>query len=845
VAKTAADYFENLSYGPCPEGDENVQAWFKSHDRKFGLFIENKWVHPPNRAYSKSICPATKGVLAETCEGTKDDIDNAVISAKKAFASWSKLSGHERAKYIYSIARHMQKHARMLSVVESLDNGKPFRETKNADVPIMIRHLYHHAGWAQLMDEEFRDYKPVGVVGAIVPWNFPLMLLTWKVAPALAMGNCVVLKPATHTRLSALLFAQICAEAGLPPGVLSVITGTGKIGSDLADHADVNKVAFTGSTPIGAMLRERTAGTGKAISLELGGKSPVIIFDTADLDSAVEGTVDAIFFNQGQVCCAGSRALVQENIIDKYVKKLKRRLSVWKIGHSLEKDIDSGALVDINQYNTIKQFVDEAKAQGSDVWMADVPCPSLDVGFFWPPTIISNVSTSSNCVREEIFGPVLTIQSFRSVEEAIELANNSKFGLGGSVWTENISLALEVALSIKTGAMWVNCHNIFDAAAGFGGYKESGFGRDGGRDGLYEYIRPKWLDDNAVKKATTAAGLTFPTDKKKIWWGKAPSAIVASIPIVNEEIKSVVANGGVKGLDLSQLSVVVDRTPKLYIDGKQKRPDGEYSMPVYSNCELKEAEHVVISQVGDGNRKDIRDAVEAANAAKGGWGKRAAYNRSQICFYVAENLMARYAEFVERIRVQTGRSQESCEDEVDKSIERLFYYAAYADKYGGRICETTLYGVTASVNEPSGSIAILCPDRYPLLAFVSLVFPAVVRGNTVIVVPSPVSPLCATDLYQVFDTSDLPPGVVNIVTGHRDQLAKTLCEHYEVNAIWYHGSAMGSQAVECESSSNMKRSWVNYGVEWDWMDDKQTQGEEFLRHASEIKHVWIPMGESK
>jgi aldehyde dehydrogenase (NAD+) len=337
--------------------------------------------------------PANRETLCETIEGEAADVDVAVQAARAAFGPWAALAPHERAKHLYSIARHVQKHHRLLACIESLDNGKSLRETRDSDIPLVARHFYHHAGWAQLMEDELPKWKPLGVIGEIVPWNFPLMLLAWKVCPALAMGNTVVVKPASYTRLSALLFAEICAEAGLPPGVFNVISGSGAIGSDLADHPDVDKMAFTGSTPIGRVLRRRIAGSGKKLSLELGGKSPVIVFDNADLDAACEGLVDAIFFNQGQVCSAGSRLLVQESVHDQLLAKLKRRIDKFRVGHPLDKNIDMGALVDESQYTTIKSFVDNAVKEGADVYVARVPVPNN--GWYWPPTIISNVQPVS------------------------------------------------------------------------------------------------------------------------------------------------------------------------------------------------------------------------------------------------------------------------------------------------------------------------------------------------------------------------------------------------------------------------------------------------------------------
>lgn len=819
---TPKDYFDTLEYGPAPESPAAFNAWLDSHDRKFGCFIDNKWVHhadKKNGKYRDSICPATKTVMAQTMEGTEKEVELAVTAARRAYPAWTALKPHERAKHLYAIARQIAKHARVMSVCESLDNGKSFRETKSADIPLVIRHFYHHAGWAQLMDTEMADWKSVGVICEIVPWNFPLMLLAWKVCPALAMGNTIVLKPASVTRLSALLFAQICAEAGLPPGVFNIVTGTGRIGSAIADHPQVDKVAFTGSTPVGQLLRTRIAGSGKKISLELGGKSPVIVFPTADLDSVVEGIVNAIYFNQGQVCSAGSRLIVHDSVANKVVEKLKQRINHFRIGHPLEKNIDMGALVDQSQYDTIKGFCERAEASGADVFYAQVPVPTFEEGYFWPPTIVSNVHPVSECVREEIFGPVLAVQTFRTPEEAIKLANNTKFGLAGSIWTENVSLAMEMALCVKAGAMWVNCHNVFDAAAGFGGYRESGFGRDGGKEGLYEYVKPKW-------EPRTRPELVFPCVKAD--WQTAVPGVPASC---EESALSDVS--GPFG------SVNINRTPKLFIGGKQCRPDGQYSRKVMSPT------GGVVGHVSEGNRKDIRNAVQAAHKAAPGWGKRAAHNRAQIMYYIAENLTIRAAEFAARIAAMTGRSHESGLAEVSKSVERLFHYAALADKYGGVVQETSFYGLTARIHEPVGVIGIACPEDFPLLGFISCIAPAIVRANTVVVLPSQTAGLSATDLYQVLETSDLPAGVLNIVTGERDVLCKTLAEHDDVQCMWYFGSAQGSRNIEYAAAQNMKRTWVNYGHQRDWMDDEQARGEEFLLRATECKNVWVPIGEMK
>ena len=836
---TVASVFKTLEYGPAPESPSVAYAWLDDHDRKFSHFINNKWYTPNGeRNYYTTKSPASGETLADTIQGNQEDVDMAVAAAKKAQVSWAALPPHARARHLYSLARHVQKHARLIAVVEALDNGKTIRETRDADVPIVARWLYHYAGWAQLAPKEMQGWQPVGVIGGIVPWNFPLMLLTWKVAPALAMGNTIVLKPATYTRLSALLFAEICAEAGLPPGVFNVLTGSGRMGSMIAEHHDIDKVAFTGSTAIGALLRRNTAGTGKKISLELGGKSPVVVFDTADLDAVVEGIVNAVWFNQGQVCSAGSRLLVQEPIYDKLVKKIKERMKTLRLGHSLDKCCDMGPLVDMNQWKDVSGMVQAAREEGGTVYQAcnggepNVPTTS---NLFFPPTLITNVNSTSTIVQEEVFGPVLCVQAFRTPKEAIKLANNTRYGLGASVWTEHVSLALEVALSIKAGTVWINGHNMFDAASGFGGYRESGFGRDGGREGLYEYVKPAWQKRVYPKYDANSPGIEGfgkHTQARPTLPKQAPSNAPGT------PAKKGTSSNGNSSTSSSTDVPCIDRTVKQFYGGKQKRPDATYVRPVINP---KNGNYV--GQVSEGNRKDVRNAVECAFKAAPGWGKRAAHNRAQIVYYIAENLELRFDEIADRIAQQTGRTVESAKAEVSTSIRRLFYWAAYADKYGGEVQETSFYGATVKVHEPVGTVGIVCPNEYPLLGFISLFAPAVVRGNTIVIIPSETAPISATDLYQVFETSDVPAGVVNILTGNKNHLTKYLVEHQNIEAMWYFGDTEGSRFVEYTSAGNMKRTWVNYGVERNWMDDEQGQGVEFLYNSTECKNIWMPMGE--
>ena len=789
---SVADIFETMAYGPAPEGDAPVREWIERHQLgTFGHFIGGEFTKHGNTFAVKN--PATGALLAKVTQGTEADIDAAVTAARTALPQWQALGGHGRARHLYALARAVQKHARLLSVLETMDNGKPIRETRDLDIPLVARHFYHHAGWAQLLNSEFTGYTGAGVCGQIIPWNFPLLMLAWKVAPALAAGCTVVLKPAEFTPLTALCFAGIARDAGLPPGVLNVITGDGDTGKALVAHSGLDKLAFTGSTEVGKIIRRATAGSGIKLSLELGGKSPFIVFDDADLDSVVEGVVDAIWFNQGQVCCAGSRLLVHEGIAAQLEEKIRARMETLRVGSPLDKSIDMGAIVDPIQLDRIRTLVDAGVAEGSQMWQPSWAVPSD--GCFYPPTLFTGVSPAARIVQEEIFGPVLVSMTFRTPSEAVELANNTPYGLASSVWTENINLALDIAPKIKSGIVWVNSTNLFDAAAGFGGYKESGFGREGGREGMYEYLVPAW------KKGAAPLMEAAPV---------APSAQAAN--------------------DFAMPGI--DRTPKFFIGGKQVRPDGGYTIPV------RGADGRTIGEIGDGNRKDLRNAVAAAHAARG-WARATGHNRAQILYYIAENLSVRSAEFARRIDAMTGSGGAL---EVERSISRLFTYAAWADKYDGAVHATPLRGVTLAMNEPIGCLALICPLANPLLGFVSLVAPAIAMGNTTVVVPSELHPLAATDFYQVLETSDLPDGVVNVVTGARASLTKTLAEHDEVDGIWYFGPKEGATAVERASADNMKRTWTEWTAR-DWTSADQGEGRDFLRNATQIKNIWIPYGE--
>ncbi len=817
------EIFKTMEYGPAPEAAAPGLAWISAHS-PFGLFINNQWVKPASGQYMESINPATSKPLAQIASANSTDVDVAVAAARGAFETWGKTSGHVRARYMYALARHIQKHSRLLAVLESLDNGKPIRETRDIDIPLVARHFYYHAGWAQLMASELPGYEPVGVVGQIIPWNFPLLMLAWKIAPALAMGNTVVLKPARYTSLTALKFAEIVQEIGLPPGVVNIVTGeAAQVGEALVRHPDVNKIAFTGSTDVGRSIRRATAGSGKKLSLELGGKSPFIVFDDADLDSVVEGIVDAIWFNQGQVCCAGSRLLVQENIAERLIEKLRVRMEHLRIGDPLDKAVDIGAIVSPGQLKEISRLVNQGVEEGAVMWQPSWACPSE--GYFFPPTLFTNVSPATTIAQVEIFGPVLVSMTFRTPNEAVELANNTRYGLAASVWSENINLALDIAPKLKAGSVWINCTNLFDASSGFGGYRESGFGREGGKEGLYEYVRPKWESS----PSSSGKGLHIAIDS-------APSNGSEQLAQAYHDEESREDTEANSGNGYHSALPLIDRTQKMFIGGKQVRPDSGYSRDVYN------PEGRVVGQVGEGNRKDIRNAVEAAHAATG-WAVGTTHNRAQILFYIAENLAAREEEFARRIVQQTGRSYSDAVSEVEASISRLFSYAAWTDKFEGAVHRPPLRGAVLALPEPIGVIGIACPEAYPLLGFVSLVAPAIAMGNTIVVVPSQTSPLSATDFYQVLETSDLPGGVINIVTGERDTLSQVLADHDDVDAMWYFGLAEGCKGVELASAGNMKHTWVNYGHSRNWLDAIQGEGEEFLHESTQVKNIWIPYGE--
>jgi aldehyde dehydrogenase (NAD+) len=755
---------ELIAYGQAPEDASQVVEWLEKRGRTFGVFVDGQWVQG-ERVFS-TVNPANGNVLASITQSDESTVGQAVAAAQRALPAWSSMPGTERGRLLYSIARAVQRHSRLFAVLETLDTGKPIRESRDIDIPLVARHFMYHAGWSILSERELNDFEPVGVCGQIIPWNFPLLMLAWKVAPALATGNTVVIKPAETTPLTALLFAEVCAAAGLPAGVLNVVTGDGTTGRLIVEHPDIAKIAFTGSTEVGREIRRVTASRDIKLSLELGGKSPFIVFQDADLDAAVEGVVDSIWLNQGQVCCAGSRLLVQEGVADRFLDKLKKRMATLRVGDPLDKAVDMGALNSPAQLERVLGFVTEAEAEGADVYQS--PCELPQGGCYFRPTLVSNTEPASTIAQEEVFGPVLVSMTFRTPAEAVAIANNIRFGLAASIWTQNVDVAHDIAAKVKAGSIWINSANSFDASTEFGGYRESGFGREGGREGLQEYLRPK-----------------------------TPQA----------------ASSGMAGFIAPKKSGV-DRTHKLYIGGQQVRPDGGTSYQAHGQ------------DFARANRKDVRNAVEAASSAQPGWASMSGYQRAQILFYLAENLSAARSLFLE-----AGYAV----SEFEAALSQVLQFASLADKHDGSVHQGPTRTLVYTRPEPFGVMGITLPESPSLLSLLKSVAAAIAGGNSVVALASETQPHAAVGLYRVMEASDIPAGLVNLLTGLQSELLPHLAGHLGVDAVW-HFAASGAETARLESAGNLKPVWIETP---DWT---APDGRLWLQKATQIKAVWVPYG---
>ncbi|MGA9115869.1 MAG: aldehyde dehydrogenase family protein [Bacteroidota bacterium] len=795
----------NLDYGPAPEQEARTREWLKAHGGRFSHSIAGRWHPPAGGEYFRTTNPArSEEVLAEVALGRQADVEAAVAAARGAFPSWSALPPHHRARYLYAVARAVAKHARVFAVLESLDNGKPIRETRDIDVPVVIRHFYYHAGWAQNLEREFPGWRPGGVIAQIVPWNFPFLMLAWKIAPAIAAGNTVIIKPSKTTPLTALLLADILMhEVKLPPGVVNVLTGDSRTGTMLYEHPVPWKVTFTGSTEVGRIIRKGTAGSRKHLTMELGGKSPFIVFENADLDSAVEGVVNGIWFNEGQVCCAGSRLLVQEGIHDEFIRRLKRRMAKLRVGNPLDKAVDMGAITSAEQLKKIIELMEVGRKEGALMWQPPgVVCPKG--GYFLPPTLFTRVEPSHTIAQEEIFGPVLVTLTFRTPSEAVQIANNTRYGLAASVWSQDIDTAMDVARRVKAGTVWVNSTNLFDAAAGFGGYRESGYGREGGREGMYDVM----VEQEPPASSSARSGAPPPLAGTPAASSPPASPPAAPVP-------------------------PVDRTHRFLIGGKLTRPDQAGSFQV------KSPQGELLAVVGEANRKDIRNAVEAARAAFPPWFESAAHLRAQILYFWGENLAAQKERFATGIAAQTGCSPAEADAEVELAVSRLFDFAGYADKFGGTVQPVLGRRMVVGLREPVGVIAMRAPDSSPLLGLVSILAPALAMANTVVALAGRHA-LTAMDLVQVILHSDVPPGVLNILTAQApDAAAQVLAAHEDVDAVWYFGGEEGGKAVEEASTGNMKQTWVVAGRATDWT---RQSAQKLLLRSTQVKNIWVPYG---
>ena len=691
-ALSIAEKFYTMEYGAAPEDPKEAVQWLERHHRRFDEFIGGAWVKPASGEYVETCDPSTGEPIAEVAVGNTADVDAAVAAARRAFPAWQALSGHERARYLYALARQVQKHSRRLAVLETMDNGKPIRESRDIDIPLVARHFYHHAGWAQLLESEFPNYTACGVVGQIIPWNFPLLMFAWKVAPALAAGNTVVIKPAKYTPLTALAFAELAMEVGLPPGVLNVLTCNAKTGQALIEHPGIDKIAFTGSTEVGRIIRKATAQSHKKLSLELGGKSPFVVFDDADLDSAVEGLVDAIWFNQGQVCCAGSRLLVQERVAETLYAKVRARMETLRVGPPLDKAIDIGAIVSPVQLETIRKMVDAGRRRGRALLAAEQSAAGK--GLFLPAHAAHRrASRGDRRRRKRSSARCWSRMTFRTPAEAVELANNTVYGLAASIWSENINVALDLASQVKAGVVWVNSTNQFDAACGFGGYRESGYGREGGREGMLEYLTPKWLHtlppaQAAAHRAATAADDDGSFHSRRRFHRPHRQAVHR------------------RQAGAARLRLLASR-----------------STAATASCSAKR-----------------RSAIAKTSATRSkprvpppGWARATAHARAQVLYYIAENMIQRRDEIAHRLAAAVG------EDQAARRSRSLHRAHLRLRRLGGQIRRRR-----ASSARPQHHHRHARAHRRrwhsrsaeaPLLGLLSLVLPAIAMGNTVVAVP--------------------------------------------------------------------------------------------------------------
>ncbi|MCO8145092.1 aldehyde dehydrogenase family protein [Rhodovulum tesquicola] len=764
---SVSELMQTMDYGPAPESPAEALDWLAGHGNRFGLFIAGRFTEP--RAGVEARNPATGEGLAMLTAATPGEVEDAVAAARQAQPKWAGLGGAGRARHLRALARLIRQRARLIAVLETLDSGQPIRESREMGVALAERLFHHHAGLAQLLEQDLPGEVPLGVCGLILPSTLPFVMLASMAAPALAAGNTIVLKPAERTSLGALLFADLARVAGLPRGVVNVVTGGAAVGEAMVAHPGIDGVGFAGSAGVGRAIRAATAGSGKALGLHLSAKPPVIVFEDADLDAAVEGAVEAMC-SRGPAGGAGARLILQEGIAGDFLARLKARMAGLRLGGPLDKCTDIGALIDEGQRDHVAALVAEGAAEG-DLFQPDGALPER--GAFHPPTLVSGLAPASRLMQAEVFGPVLVSTTFRTPTEAVQMANDARHGQVASVWSETITLALDVAAGLAAGVVRVNGANLVDAAG------------VGGLDGLTAYLRPEGRG-------------------KRL---KPPAPPRQGDPLARAE--------------------------RLWIGGRRVPPSGGQARAIHG------PRGQVIGHVGLATREDVHAAVAAARKAQPGWATQGAQARAQVLCTIAEALSARAGEVADLLRTMTGGP--GAKAEVAQSVERLFTWAGRAGTQAGEIRPGPTRGTALAMAVPLGVIGALCPDEAPLLGLVSVLAPAIAMGNACVLVPSEPCPLAAAAFCEVLEASDLPGGVVNLLTGAHAALAEPLAAHMDVDAVWSFSSADLSAGIERAAAGDLKRSWVNHGRARDWWG---AEGEDraFLRAATDVRTILIPWG---
>lgn len=815
------DIFQTMDYGPVPVSADCAEEWLQRRDGAFGLYIGGSWVDAGSGESIAVHNPASGGHLATVAKGSEDEVGLAVAAAGEAHEHWRTIGGHARARYLYGLAQSIQKHAQLFAVLETLDTGQSVRASQDIELPLVTRHFDHHAGWAQLLERELEHHEPIGVVGQIIPLDAPLLALARYVAPALAAANTIVLIPAEQTPLTTLLFAEICDEVGLPPGVINIVTGDRRTAEALVEHSGVDMITSTGSIETAQRIRTLAAGSGKRLVLEPSGESPCIVLDDADLDSAVEGIVEAITTGQGGGESIGSRVLAQESIAERLNSRLASRIETLRIGDPLDLTTDVGASSSPERHEHTRRFIERGREEGATVRQPTTPLPKT--GHFVPPTLLTDVSTSVSVAQEELSGPVIVVMTFRTPSEAIALVKNTASGHGASIWSESIEQALDTASRIEADTVWINGAHTFGATASPTRYRTNA----SSREAVWEYLRPAWeaacpVDEGAPPQEETSA-----PDPETAQGGLDTDA--------PDRSANQVAARHLESYAEPESLLSFDPAPRHLIGGRLLEPDSGESLPI------TDPQGRPIGSVAHGNRKDIDRAVESARGAAE-WAQAAPHDRAQALYGLAANLAARAEELGDQIHSMTSETHEQAEREVALAIDRLYTYAAWADKSEGSTNTSIARQLELTVPGPIGVMGVLCPDTPPLLGFISTVGPALAMGNAIVVVPSRSAPLIATHLYSILHTSDLPDGVLNIVTGPMDELASALAAHEGIDGLWFFGTRRASERVEQIAAQRQLRLWTNHGRRRDWFHPLRGESDEFIHHATKIKRVWLPYG---